>query len=100
MRLQAVDSDSCAAFTTNPFNAAVTAAYVDWQVPGTWTTDQWYESPDLKDLVQGFIDRTGYTPGNYLALRGQRAAGSWKRAYQYDSGAGNAAVLTVTYTLP
>ncbi|MBN2581633.1 MAG: hypothetical protein JXL80_01095, partial [Planctomycetes bacterium] len=98
MRLQLVDSDSCPSFTSNPYGASVTAAYVDWTLPGTWTANAWYESPDLSSLVQLFIDRGGYTSGNYLGLRGEQVSGLWKRSYQYDNAAANAAVLTIGYT--
>ncbi|MBN2582731.1 MAG: hypothetical protein JXL80_06650, partial [Planctomycetes bacterium] len=100
MRVQLIDSDSCPSFTSNPYNSTVTAAYVDWTLPATWTADEWYESSDLSSLVQSFIDRAGYTSGNYLGLRGEQASGLWKRSYQYDNAAANAAVLTITYTGP
>ncbi|MBN2582334.1 MAG: hypothetical protein JXL80_04645, partial [Planctomycetes bacterium] len=98
VRLQLVDSDSCPSFTTNPHATSVSTSYVDWSVSGTWTQDTWYTSPDISDLVQEFIDRAGYSTGNYLGLRGIQQSGSWKRAYQYDNASADAPILEVTYT--
>jgi hypothetical protein len=98
IRLQLIDSDNCSQFTTNPFAWTVSSSYVDWALPGTWTSGQWYESSDISSLVQAFVDRAGYTQGNALGLRGIWASGAWRQAYQYDSGASNGAKLTITYT--
>ena len=99
LRLQLVDSDNCPAFNlSNPFTAAVTATFVD-STYTTWTTGQWYQSADIKSLVQEFIDRPGYAYGNYLGLRGSNAGGDWKNIYQYDFGDHTSgAVLEVNYT--
>jgi hypothetical protein len=97
-RLQLVDSDSCAAFNTNPFTRSVTATYVDWTLPGAWTSGTWYMSGDVSSLVQEFIDRAGYASGNYLGLRCVNASGMYKQAYQWDNGSHtDGAILSVTY---
>jgi hypothetical protein len=101
VRLQLLDYDNCPSFATpgNPYNWAVAAGSVDWQEPGTWTAGTWYTSPDIKTIVQTFIDRAGYSPGNYLGLRGQRMAGLYKYVYQWANGTHtDGAILEVTYS--
>jgi len=95
-RFQLVDSDNCPDFTTNPFTWAVTATGVDWSV-GDWTSGNWYTSPDLKELVQEFVDRPGYSSGGYMGLRFGYVSGGLRIAYQCNSGAGNGAELEITY---
>ena len=100
VRIELLDEDSAQPFTTSPFSRPVTAAYVDWTVPGTWTQGQWYTSEDVTSLVQAFVDRPSYAVNNYLGLRLSQVAGTFKRAYQYDYGAHTSgARLEVTYTV-
>ncbi|MBN2584040.1 MAG: PKD domain-containing protein [Planctomycetes bacterium] len=97
-RLQLVDSDSCPDFTSNPYAWTLTAGYVDWTIPGAWATDTWYMSGDISALVQEFIDRGGYSSGNYLGLRCAQVSGSYKTAYQWNSGSHtDGAILTIKY---
>ncbi|MBN2584042.1 MAG: PKD domain-containing protein [Planctomycetes bacterium] len=97
-RLQLVDTDSCVSFYTNPYSYSVTAGYVDWVVPGAWAASTWYTSSDIKTIVQEFIDRAGYSSGNYLGLRLENVSGLWKTAYQWDYGDHtHGAILQVTY---
>ncbi|NLF32336.1 MAG: hypothetical protein GX591_15780 [Planctomycetes bacterium] len=100
VRLQVVDRDDCPLLSTpNPFTYAVTPLYVDWVLPGAWTADAWYASPDLSALVQDFIDRPGYQFGHHIGIRGSNVSGSYKVAYQWDYGDHSSApILEVTYT--
>ncbi|HOI53737.1 MAG TPA: dockerin type I domain-containing protein [Phycisphaerae bacterium] len=99
VRLQLVDLDSCPALNSpNPYGYAVTAGYVDWVLPADWTIDTWYTSPDIKTIVQEFVNRDGYAPGNYLGLRSDRAGGGYRRIRQWDYGDHTwGAKLVVTY---
>jgi len=48
---------------------AADPAPVVWELPAAgWSAGAEYASGDIKTLVQGFIDREGYTPGNHLGL--------------------------------
>jgi len=99
IRLWLLDYDSCPSFSTNPYSWSMVAGTgVDWVLPNPWTADTWYTSPDIKTIVQAFIDRPGYSPGNYLGLRGQWQSGAYKWAYQYYAGTSNGAILEVTYS--
>ncbi|NLX58036.1 MAG: hypothetical protein GXY74_02995, partial [Phycisphaerae bacterium] len=100
VRLQLVDSDNCPALNSpNPYYYSVTSGYVDWTLPGEWTAGTWYTSPDIKDIVQEFIDRANYTTGNYLGLREDRYSGGYRRVRQWDYGDHTyGAKLEITYT--
>jgi len=99
VRMQLLDYDDCPSFSSNPYTWDVSTTYVDWAISG-WTAYQWMDSPDITDLVQEFIDRTGYETGNYLGLRGVLQSGdNLQRACSYDwSGNAHGPKLAVTYT--
>jgi hypothetical protein len=98
LQMQMVDSDNCVDFTSTPYAWAVTGPTVNWAV-GALTVDTWYTGPDVKDIVQAFVNRPGYVPGNYLGLRAKLVSGTTHkqiRAWNYgthDSGA----KLEITY---
>jgi hypothetical protein len=96
--IRLMDQDSCADFTSSPHNLATTGS-VSWSMP-SFVADTWYSSPDLKTLVQSFIDRAGYSSGNYLGLRLDEgdANGDDRWAYLRDQGAAYAPKLVVTYS--
>ncbi|HOI53926.1 MAG TPA: PKD domain-containing protein [Phycisphaerae bacterium] len=100
VRLQLVDADSCADFSTNPYGWATTGSTVDWSL-GTWSSGTWYTSPDVTAMVQAFVDRAGYAPGSYLGLCGSWASGTAvTSARTWDfSGNVNGAKLEVTYSV-
>jgi K319L-like, PKD domain/Right handed beta helix region len=83
LQLQLVDSDSCPAFSTNPWSSAVTGPTVDWAVPAV-TQDTWYTSPDITEIVQAYVDREDYDPGDYIGLRASWLDGGAKMMYQWD----------------
>jgi hypothetical protein len=98
-QMQMVDADSCPSLAdSNPFAWVVTGPAVNWDVPPL-TIGTWYDSPDVSDIVQAFVNRPGYEPGNYLGLRSSRVSGSTlKSAYQWDNGSHvNGAILEVVY---
>lgn len=101
IRLWALDYDSCPSFAlpANPFDWPMRAGVsVDWPLPGTFTSGQWYTSPDIKTPVQAFINRPGYAPGKYLGLRGQWISGRYKWISQGGGGSTDGAILEVTYS--
>lgn len=99
LRLWLVDSDNCPAFSINPYASSLAAGTdVVWTMP-YFTVDQWYTSVDITTLVQAFVSRPGYASGNYLGLMGQWNSGTYRKVYQYSSGAPtSAAILEVTYS--
>jgi hypothetical protein len=72
---------------------------VDWD-PGVWSSGGWYESPDLQDVIQEIVNRSGWASGNALVLllADDGSATSVNRLiYAYNSGAANGAELQIEY---
>ena len=64
------DADNAAVYTggTANFNITTrtyTSEQANW-APPTWTADQIYYSPQLKDIAQEILDRAGWTSGNAM----------------------------------
>ncbi|MBN2584649.1 MAG: DNRLRE domain-containing protein [Planctomycetes bacterium] len=84
-RIRLIDEDDCESFTTSPFSLSVTQDYVDWSIAAnSWTADQWYDSADISDLVQDFIDRANYDYGCAIGLRLEYVSGSYKKLASWD----------------
>lgn len=106
-QIHLLDQTSCGSFSQCPYDWSTTGSPVYWDI-GSTTKDSWYTSPDIKSLVQAFIDRAGYTANNYIGLRlihippypGIGNYDCFKKWYQYDSGSGNAPQLIVNYYPP
>lgn len=72
------------------------SSYVRWQASDVG--QGWVDTPDLKDLVQEVVDRSGWRSGNAIVFLWWPTSGSRLRVRQwdYDSG-GSAARLYVQY---
>jgi len=93
-----LDVDNCPDFTYNSTSNA-TAGGVIWTVPLTWTTGQLYNTSDITSLVQAFVNRAGYTSGNYIGIRITGANPPQVRRFNtYEAGAGNIERLVINYT--
>jgi hypothetical protein len=99
------DADSAVAPTTRAeFDAiSLTSASVSWSMPN-FTSGSWYDSPDIKSVVQEVVDRAGWESGNDMMLV-HRDNGSTdgyiRRVWAYD-GSGNVsgARLVIEYDEP
>ena len=81
-----------------------TAQYVNWTPPG-WYTNNSYNSPELKSIIQEIVNRGGWVPGNALSLFWQdnnsvRSSPNYRKPYSYDGDPNKAALLTITYYSP
>ncbi|CAK8723600.1 MAG: putative metal-dependent phosphoesterase TrpH, contains PHP domain [Candidatus Electronema aureum] len=94
-------ADNAATFTTasnNISSRATTTASVAW-TPVAWSTvgqaGAGQQTPDLKDIVQEIVNRTGWSANNGMAIiitgTGERTAEA------YEGSASQAAQLVVTY---
>ena len=101
-----IDEDDCPAFDywdTDQGNMSLVAGPVAW-TPETWEPDGNYATVDISALVQAFIDRPGYSPGQYIGLfihEGDATNNEWREIYSYDghvSEGGDIPLLRVTYT--
>jgi len=99
-KAEVYDEDSCAAFTAQFWTRAVMAGPVVIYTNPNWSVNVWYTSTDIASLVQAFIDRPGYSPGNYLGLRVWYNSGANSAIYghYYDQTPASAAQLEITWT--
>ena len=60
----------------------------------------WENLPEVKTLVQSFIDRGGYSEGNYIGLRltNEEPGNFYDMFYSYDNASGDAPKLHIEYT--
>ena len=80
MHIHAEDVDNSAAFTagllsndvTNRITNNTTFSPETWNVPDMDYQTRLYSTPDIKDLVQEIVDRTGWCGGNAMTF-------CWKR---------------------
>lgn len=78
-----------------PTSKSVSYDTADWvNAGGTWN-----ETVDISELVQRFIDRSDYQPGNYIGVaikEGGAQTGEFKSFYSVDGG--NPAELVIEYS--
>lgn len=60
-KVRAELTDDADPFTTaaNYFGRDRTTAYVEWNTDVEWINEQWYESPNIKDVIQELVDEFG-----------------------------------------
>ncbi len=93
-----LDEDNAAAFSGTPWTRSVTNDAVTWTA-GNLAGSTWVNSADVSLLIDSYIDRAGYSYGNYLGLRGSYSSGVYKQFYPYDYGPGTYPPrLVVNYT--
>ncbi|MBI2380817.1 MAG: hypothetical protein HYV16_08685 [Gammaproteobacteria bacterium] len=94
-----VAADSASAFgaATGSLGALPLTGGTPVSLDQPFTKDSSY-SIDVTAQVDAIVDRTGWAPGNNLALIVKGTAGDLQ-AYSYESSAGNAARLAVSYKL-
>lgn len=97
------DAPIYTATTSNISGRAQTTATVDWSV-GAWTSDNFYETPDLTSVVQEIVNQTDWCRGNAMAFTFKRNGTNTgqRRARAYDTYNNNGyaapqAALIVTY---
>ena len=89
IRIRIEDSDNAESFGTSRTGSARPSArtklssYVDWQIDTDWVAGETYQSPDLSELVNAVVDRSGWTSGNSLAFILEVLDGNLK-ASSYD----------------
>ncbi len=89
----------CSSFDTVFWNWGVDSKYVDWQITFQ-NSASWITSPDIKTLIQDFINRPSYVKGSYLCLRLYNSTvnnGNGRfRTYDFSSNYGSK--LEITYS--
>lgn len=102
--VQGEDTDSA-----DPLNAGeylsqrtLTSASATWAVPSAWVMDSYYNSPDLKAVVQEIVSRSGWINGNALAihLKNAKTDGGYQLIFSKEGAAvwnASSVELIVTY---
>lgn len=65
-RLSLIDSSDCSDFTQNPYSLPTTGE-TSWTLTNT-SGNTWVTSSDISSLVQSFVDKGGYRPGNHMCI--------------------------------
>ena len=84
--------------THRPSQQPKTTTTVAW-VPGAdWAINTWYESPDIKTVIQEIIDQTEFTNKAIGLVIEDNAspANNYENIWDFNSGAANAAQLVLT----
>ena len=81
-----------------------TGNYTHWDAIPAWTDGTWYQSPDIKDVIQEVIDRSGWVSGNSLVVfwddhddRSSHVSYAIRIGQSYDLAPANAPILNVTW---
>ncbi len=105
-RLYLIDGENASTlnFTSSPnptlYNIA-TSNSVNFLINSNWVSGTWYQTPDLKAIIQRFVSKDNYSAGNYLGLvikEGDAATGESRGFQTYDSAATNAPQLVIEYS--
>lgn len=98
------DAPTYAALTNNISGRTQTTAAVDWNNVPAWTSGTHYETPDIKNVVQEVVTRSGWCRGNAMGFTfariGTNTGERVMRAYDTYNANGYAspvASLVVTY---
>ncbi len=84
--------------THRPSQQPKTTATVAW-VPGAdWVLNTWYESPDIKSIIQEIIDQTEFTNKAIgIAIEDNASpSNNYENIWDFNSGAANAPQLILT----
>lgn len=102
-RVKAESSDNASVFSNgnNIVGRTTTGAQIDW-TPDAWTvtaTPEPVSGPDVRDLIQEVVNRSGWCGNNAIAFHITPTSGTGNRvAYSIDGSAGLQPVLNVSYT--
>jgi len=105
VKIFAQDSDDASTFSkskNNISNRPLTTANVEWDIP-KWTKRGDHgaaqTTPDISDLIQEIVDRSGWSKGNSIVIIIEEHEGGKDRdAISYDKSPEDAALLHVEFT--
>lgn len=101
--IEGEDEDTTVAFTNyaNFDGRNKTTASVNWVHDAEpFVVLNWYDSPDIKAIIQEIVDRPGWVAGNDIVIfwgDATAVAGGRRTSYSFEMGAGSAAVLNITF---
>lgn len=98
------DTDTSNTFSdVSDFNGrSRTGNTTQWSNVEPWSSGEWYESPDISNVIQEIIDRQDWNSGNNLTLFWEDNGGSSDRraCYAYENSATNAPQLIIVTGKP
>lgn len=82
-----------------------TTEFIDWDTIPAWVTNTWYDTPDITDVIQEIINRTGWVSGNNLTVFWEDHGSTlltnrYRQAKAYDHDPNSAPRLIITYIIP
>ncbi len=102
VNIYAEDVDHSAAFTagassdvTNRISNKTTNSPVAWSVP-TWNPNTTYSTPDIKDMVQDVVNRTGWCGGNAMTFLLEATSGT-RKAISDDGDSSTSPALRIEF---
>jgi hypothetical protein len=102
LKVAGIDEDNTTTFSSTPMGRTQTTAKVDWDMVSQ-TADATYTSPNLKDIVEEIVGRSGWASGNamgFLLNDDGSDNGAYSAPYGYDDDPAKAFLLEITYTAP
>ena len=96
-----VDSSSAPTTASDVIDATLTTASGTWTV-ASMSASTWYDSPELKTVIQEIVDRSGWASDNNITMiMHSNSVGDWYvRWWSRNKGTSYAPKLVVTYTEP
>lgn len=84
--------------THRPSQQPKTTATVAWTPGADWVINTWYDSPDIKTLIQEVIDQTEFTNKaiGLVIEDNASSASQYENIWDFNSGAANSARLILT----
>jgi hypothetical protein len=92
------NSNDAASFSSSDddiSNRPKTSKLVNWS-PTSWVNNGKYNTPNLNEIVEAIVGRTGWNSGNDMAFIIKPNGGD-RDAYTHDDNSSKAALLTVVY---
>ena len=96
----AADNFSGFGSSNRPSQVAKTSHSANW-TPSAFTANNTYDTPDLKDIIQEIIDRSGWASGQAIGLvvlDNLSESDAFRDCYSYGTNSSKAMLLTITYT--
>lgn len=95
-----VDDATAPTNTSDVINATLTTANATWTIP-SMTTNTYYDSEDITDVIQEIVDRAGWTANNdiNIILHDASTSADWyARWWSHNKGAVHAPKLVINYS--
>jgi hypothetical protein len=102
LRAEAADNPAdFSGFGRAPSKVPKTSASQVWKLASDapWMANTWYDSPDIRTVIQEVVDRPGWSAGNAVVVvfSSNTDTGSDRQFWSYDGDPDSAAKLVITY---